>query len=306
MEENFKNKVSGVIVPMITPVNYNYSIDEISTQKILDGFINNGVHPFLLGTTGESMSIPDSAKEYLVKITVEYVNKKVNVYVGISSNSLRDALSKAEKYALIGVDYVVAHLPWYYPISEKAIVEWFTNLADNSPVPLILYNNPYTTHISLPVNIVKELSYHNNIYGIKDSERGVERLIESLNLFRNRNDFSFLLGWAAQSAFAVLNGADGIVPSMGNLVPHLYRNLYDYAISNNMDEAYYYQGLTDELSKICQKNKNLSESLAALKIMLYTLNLCKPYVLPPLQRLDVEEEKHIIKKTKEWFEKIKV
>ena len=117
------------------------------------------------------------------------------------------------------------------------INEYFEKLADASPLPIMLYNIPVTTHLSMPISLVDKLSYHDNIVGFKDSERGDDRLNESLNLWKNRNDFTYHLGWAAMSSYGLQNGLDGIVPSSGNLVPGLYRAIYDNVKAGNFEEA---------------------------------------------------------------------
>lgn len=290
-------QVEGIVVPMVTPLNEDLKIDEEGVFNLVNNFIMNKVHPFVLGTTGESMSLPEENKIDLVRLVVKYAKGKVKVYAGISSNCFKESVKLAEKYAELGADFLVSHLPWYFPINQKGMIRWFVDLANSVPLPLLLYNNPYTTYVSIPHEVTEELSHHPNIVGIKDSERGNDRLNKSISLWKDREDFSFLLGWAAQSAYSILNGAKGIVPSMANLIPEIYKKLFDEAKSGNNDEAYKYQKIADEISEISQKNKDLSGSIAALKIMLSTIGLCKPYTMPPIYRLNEEEEKNIVEKT---------
>jgi len=294
-------KIEGVIVPMVTPLDENFRIDEKGVTNIIQHFIANGVHPFVLGTTGESMSIPEEDKDTLVKLTVLYSEGRVKTYAGISSNCMKDALTKAEKYAKYGVDFLVAHLPWYFPINPNGMIRWFTEMANNIPLPLILYNNPYTTYVSIPHEVTEELSYHPNIIGIKDSERGTERLNKSIFLWKDREDFSFLIGWAAQSAYAVLNGADGIVPGLANLFPDIYKKIFDEAKKGNKDEAFKYQKIADEISEITQKNRDLSGSIAVLKIMLSVAGLCEPFTMPPIYGINKEESLIIKEKTMKFL-----
>ena len=105
-------------------------------------------------------------------------------------------------------------------------------------------------------------------------------------MFQNERDFSFFAGYAAMSVSSLLEGADGIVPSTGNLVPHMFSDLYNHAISGNHKEAYRLQKETDEIAGIYQKGRNLGESLQALKVMMSELGLCKPYTIPPLDTMD--------------------
>lgn len=287
------NKYKGIIVPMVTPFNKDLSIDIKSVKKILDTFLKTNISPFILGTTGEYVSVPEKQKTKLVKTVVEYVNKRITVYVGISENCLQDSIDKARIYYDIGVDAAVAHLPYYYPISANQMIRYYEQLADSIPCPLFLYNNPFTTKISIPLEIIDQLSYNSNIIGIKDSERGMERLDHSVMLWRYRRDFIFLAGWAEQSAYALLNGAEGVVPSAGNLIPELYRDLYELTVKGKDTEAYVLQDKINQISELCQKDKNISESIPILKTMMSAFDLCQPYVAPPMISLGTKVQVQI-------------
>src|SRR5688500_20096489 len=103
--------------------------------------------------------------------------------------------------------------------------QYLETLADAIALPLVIYNIPATTHMSIPLNLIDELSHHPNVIATKDSERSEERLKQSLELWKDRNDFSHFLGWAAKSAEALINGSDGLIPSTGNLVPEVYSEM---------------------------------------------------------------------------------
>ena len=96
---------------------------------------------------------------------------------------------------------------------------YYKNLADNIKGPLMLYNIKATTHMSIPVEIIRRLSMHPNIVGLKDSERDLERMEACISISKGREDFAYFCGWAAQSAHSLELGADGIVPSTG--IPYL-------------------------------------------------------------------------------------
>lgn len=275
-------KYSGVIVPAITPVNRDMSLDGDSFAGLMKTFTKNRLSVFLLGTTGESTSVAEADRTRLVELAMKYRSEEISVFAGIPANSMADAIRTARLYADLGVDAVVSHLPFYYPISVDRIADYFEEIADNSTCPVILYNNPATVRQSIPVEIADKLSHHRNIAGLKDSERGIERLNMSLELWKDRDDFDFLLGWAAQSAYALVNGARGIVPSTANLTPKLYRELYDAAVSGNAEMAEMYQVLTDRVSEVNQAGRLINESIPALKVIMSVYGLCKPFVLPPM------------------------
>jgi dihydrodipicolinate synthase/N-acetylneuraminate lyase len=291
-------KFTGVIVPTVTPFTDDLKIDVPANERILATFLEAKVSPFLIGTTGEAVSITNKQKTLLVKSTVDFINHKTLVYAGIAGNCLHDSIRNAKKYADLGVDAVVAHLPFYYPINSSQMIRYFEQLADHCHCPLILYNMPVTTKQSIPLDVIEKLSYHPNIAGIKDSERGIERLDASLKLWKDRSDFVHLMGAAVQSAYALLHGSDGIVPSTGNITPKLYAQLYEAAIKGDAQKANELQEKTNLISEIYQKDRDLSLSLPALKTMMSVYGLCTPNAMPPLYTLSDAEQTVIKEKTK--------
>jgi dihydrodipicolinate synthase/N-acetylneuraminate lyase len=283
------SKYKGVIVPMVTPVNDDLSIDHVAVASIMKTFTKSEVSVFLLGTTGESTSLTEVQKRNLIRIALEHKTNNISLLAGISSTCLRESIEHANEYAQLGADAVVAHLPFYYPVSPGQMIKYFTTLADEINCPLFLYNNPVTVKQSIPLEVVDELSHHKSIIGFKDSERGIYRLDKAINFWKNRNDFVFLIGWAAKSAYGLLNGCHGIVPSTGNLTPSLYKNLYDCALNKDKEGAFNYQEKTDKISAIYQKDRNISQSIPALKIIMSEYQLCKHFVLPPMYLPDNDE-----------------
>ena len=256
---------------MVTPVNKDLTIDKIAVYRILDTFISAGVSPFILGTTGESASIPANLKSELT------------IYAGISGNCLKETLEDAVRYQEVGVDVVVAHLPFYFPLTADQMLDYFEKLAFGVPCPLIIYNNPITVKQSVPLDI-------QNIAGIKDSERGIERLDRSIQLWKDREDFVHLVGWTAQSAYALLKGSDGIVPSTANFIPELYQSLYESAADGDSIMAFNLQDRADRISDIYLKDRSVSQSIPALKYIMSLMDLCQRHVFPPLNEPDIQEQ----------------
>jgi dihydrodipicolinate synthase/N-acetylneuraminate lyase len=286
-------KYKGVIIPMVTPFDERGRIDTIAVSTIVESFVQVGVMPFVLGTTGESFSVSDDDKQTLVEATVKAVKGRQTVFAGISSNCLENSIELAKIYKDLGADVMVAHQPFYFPMDDNQLLAYFEKLADAVKCPLILYNNPITTKQSIPLSVIEKLSYHSNIFGFKDSERGMERLNEAIGLWGHRPDFSHLLGWAAQSAYSLLHGSDGIIPSTGNLTPGLYADLYQAAIDGNELRCNELQKEADDISLIYQKDRNVSQSIPALKSMMSHMGICKPFVKSPMVEVKAGESAKI-------------
>lgn len=280
-----EKKFQGVVIPAVTPLTGNLNIDRNAVERIFANFRIHHSSPFILGTTGESASLPLNVKTEYIETAGKLKQPGEFLYAGISSNCLQESLDLAKHCADNAVDAVAVTLPGYYALSEDQMRKYFETVADRSPLPVIIYNIPGTVHMSVPVSLIEGLSYHQNIAGVKDSERSDERLKESLNLWADRDDFSYFLGWAARSAQALSLGADGLIPSTGNLYPGLYDEMYKALKAGEKELMFLLQKHSDLLGDIYQGGRLLGESLWALKYLMQLHGLCEAIVMPPLQPL---------------------
>ena len=282
-------KYKGVVVPAVTPLTGQLTLDQEAVERLFESFHRSGVMPFIAGTTGEAASLPVSLKKEYIRLAGRIKQPGTVLYGGISSNNLDESIALANYGFDNGVDVVAATLPSYYLLAEDEMKRYFETLADRVNGPLIIYNIPATTHMSIPLHVIDELSHHERIVGAKDSERSEERLKASLQLWKDRPDFSHFLGWAAKSAEALLEGSDGLIPSTGNMYPGLYTDMTSAVAANNKEEAFRLQTLSDELGNLYQAGRSLGQSLWALKALMQAEGLCEAWVMPPLQGQSDEE-----------------
>lgn len=283
-------KYRGVVVPMVTPVTEKGELDVAAVNRIIEFFAQNKVAPLLMGTTGEGNSVSASDGLLLVETAVKAARGRILVYAGLTGNCFSEQLKQAEAYTKAGADVIVATLPSYYALTEEQMYNYYKELADRITGPLMLYNILATTHMSIPVDVIKRLADHPNIVGLKDSERDLERMKQCVEISKGREDFAYFCGWAAQSAYSLSIGGDGIVPSTGNYIPEDFNRLYEAAVSGDMATADRLQAETNETAKIYQAGRTLGQSLSALKVMMQTKGLCDPWMLMPLTRLSADEE----------------
>lgn len=287
------NKYNGVVVPMVTPVTPNGFLDKQAVERIIKSFVKAGVSPLLMGTTGEGNSVSTIDGQELIETAVKAAQGKITIYAGLTGNCFIEQLKQAGYYSASGADVIVATLPSYYSLTPEQMENYYLRLADSIKGPLMLYNIAATTHMSIPVDVIQRLADHPNIVGLKDSERDMERMEKCIAIAKNRDDFAYFCGWAAQSAKSLELGGNGIVPSTGNFVPGMFQNLYKAAVAGDMETAYRLQDETNEIAKIYQANRTLGQSLTALKVMMQTRGLCTPDMLMPLTRLSEAEEAEI-------------
>ena len=289
-------KYRGVVVPMVTPVTKEGALDTDAVVRIIEFFAQAGVSPLLMGTTGEGNSVSQADGLLFVETVVKAARQRITIYAGLTGNCFSEQLRQAEAYTKAGADVIVATLPTYYALTPEQMENYYRHLADAITGPLMLYNILATTHMSIPVDVIRRLADHPNIVGLKDSERDLERMAQCIEIAKGREDFCYFCGWAAQSAHSLELGGDGIVPSTGNYVPEMFQQLYEAAIAGDMTTANRLQDETNEIAKIYQKDRTLGQSLTALKVMMQTKGLCEPWMLMPLTRLSAEEEEAIAAK----------
>ncbi|MBE2214966.1 MAG: dihydrodipicolinate synthase family protein [Opitutaceae bacterium] len=279
-------KFRGTIVPMVTPFTPSGQLDDAAVERITAHISGQRLGIFVLGTTGEAASIPGSERRRLVEIVATVTRGRVPVFAGIGDNCVGDSVSAAHDYLKVGADAVVAHLPSYYTLTPAEMRAYFETLADGIHGSLILYNIPQTTHMSLPIDVVQALADRPTIVGFKDSENTAGRLEQVVTRLGGREAFSIFMGTSFLSVAALRCGFDGLVPSSGNLVPHLWRALEDAATAGRWTEAEALQARLDLVARAFQRGRTLGQSLGALKAAMSARGLCGPTLHPPLLTLD--------------------
>lgn len=284
-----QKRFSGVVVPMITPLTADLRIDTKAVEVLMGQFAKHNIHPLVLGTTGESCSISETESYKLVGAAVKTKSANQYIYAGLVGNQVDELVKRGNKYMELGADCVVATLPSYYGLTSQQMEKFYLTLAENISGPVMMYNIKATTQMTIPLDVVERLSNHPNIWGLKDSERDFERMKSCIESYKSRSDFSYFCGWGAQSFGSLQLGADGIVPSTGNIVPEMYGSLMEAAMKGDWSACEKWQEETDKVAVVYQKDKTLGQSLAALKVLLNHANVCNITMMPPLSELSESE-----------------
>ncbi len=283
----------GVIVPLVTPVQPDGSLDEAAAERLVDHLASNGCGMLVLGTTGEVASLPAALRLRYVEIAVRVAAKRTPVFACPASNCVSFSLESGNAYLKAGVDAVVGILPNYYKLEPAEMLAYFERLADGIRGPLMIYNMPATTGMSLPLDVIETLARRPNVTGLKDSENTAGRREEVAKRFGGRPDFSLFMGIAAHSVPALRLGFDGLVPSGGNLYPERWSALYNAARAGDWAKAEQLQTQLDAIGAVFQRNRTLGQSLAALKAGLGLRSLCGPAMVPPLLPLSAADQETV-------------
>ncbi len=286
---NQKHKYSGAVVPLVTPFNADGALDEVALERLVDAQIAGGGEGiFVLGTTGEGAHVPRAMRRRLVEVAAKRAAKRTLIFAGLGDVRLAD-VAEANEFFHAGAAAVVVHPPITEKVVPEKLQEWFRALLDKLTGPALLYNMPMTTGVSIPLDAVEKLLGHPKFVGLKDSENNPQRHEEMLKRFGGKKDFSVFIGVGALMEKGLKQGADGIVPSVGNLIPEVCHQICASAKNADWPAVEQSQARMMSVAGLYQKGRNLNESLAALKAAMHLRGLCAPLVMPPLKIVSVVE-----------------
>lgn len=302
-----KKLFEGVITPMVTPLINRENIDFKGLEKLLDHLINGGVSGvFLMGTTGEGTSISPRMRKELIKYSVEYVKGRVPVFVSIADCCIEESLNMACYAKECGASYLVSALPFYLGLTQTEIIDYYTTIADNVPLPLFLYNIPAQTKLMISVEVVKTLAKHPNIIGMKDSS-GNGTYFNTLlaEVKAEYPDFTILVGPDEMLASTMALGGNGGVNSGSNLFPELYVNLFKACKAKDTERILKLQKLVMKVStEVYSVDKSSVSFLKGLKAALFTEGLITDYICEPLQKVNGTDLETIKKNVAELKQQI--
>lgn len=292
----------GVVVPTVTPLNEREEVQLDELKKVNQHMIDGGVHGlFPLGTTGEFARLDDDQKEQVAKITVEQAAGKLPVYIGVGDTGTRKVLRNIKRAESWGADVIVSTLPYYYPVRDvKEQLQFFEAIADSTHLPIMLYNIPSTIGVNISIDVVEQMARKANVIGIKDSSGSFDYIQACLKI-KSESDqpFQVFVGEEKLSKDGLWNGADGLVPSLGNVLPKLFAELFDACVDKDEAKANELQKELLQINRFNQLGDSWMGALIFRKKMLGMMGLCSDYVSKPSLAMDdshVEEIRAIIQK----------
>ncbi|MFE7386049.1 dihydrodipicolinate synthase family protein [Streptomyces sp. NPDC057582] len=228
----------GVVPPVCTPLDSHGEVDTASLTDLVEHLIGGGVHGlFALGSTSEVAYLTDEQRATTLETVVRVTDGRVPVLAGVIDTTTARVAEHARTAAGLGADALVATAPFYTRTHGKEIAQHFRRLRAAVDLPLFAYDIPIAVHSKLSSALVRELAEDGTLAGLKDSsgdEGGLRRLIVELGGREGRREgpapeFSILTGSELTVDAALLAGADGVVPGIGNVDPAGYVRLYDAA-----------------------------------------------------------------------------
>lgn len=213
--------ISGVIPPMITPFDHNGDVDFDKFEDNIRNWNQTKLAGYLvLGSNGETPYITENDKLRLIERTVNTATTEKLIVVGTGLESTKGTIELTNKAAKIGADCALILTPNYYgdQMGDKAQIAFFTEVADKSTIPILIYNVAKFTNINISAKAVSVLSSHPNIVGMKDSSGNIAQLISFMT---NGIDpeFNLIVGTASVWYPALSIGVKGAIMALANCCP---------------------------------------------------------------------------------------
>ncbi|KAL1845801.1 hypothetical protein VTK73DRAFT_428 [Phialemonium thermophilum] len=236
----------GIHVPCLTWFSDDKSqeIDWELQAKHIEYILSSGVHGIVLaGTNGEAVTLTDDEKIKLVRLTREIARRvnrpDITVTMGCGGQSTREVVAETRLASAAGAEFALVLVPSYFhfAMDEAAIVEFFRELADASPIPIVIYNFPLVVAgLDLHSDTLIELGHHPNIVGVKLTCGGIAK-VACIAAALDPSRFSAVAGQSDWLVPALTVGGTGAVTGVGNLYPRYCLQMYELYMAGKTTEA---------------------------------------------------------------------
>ena len=207
----------GVFVAIVTPFK-NGKVDEKALRALIDYQVSGGVDGIVpCGTTGESATLTHEEHDKVIRISVDACKGKALVLAGTGSNSTQEAIELTRHAQEAGADGSLQITPYYNKPSQEGLYQHFSTIADNTGLPIILYNVPSRTSVNMYPETVARLQKKTNIVGIKEASGSLQAISEIID--RCEKDFTVLSGDDPLLWPILAIGGKGVISVTANILP---------------------------------------------------------------------------------------
>lgn len=216
----------GVGVALTTPFTHN-EVDYDALRKHLAYLLENDVKSIVVnGTTAENPTLTDEEKEHVLEVVVNYVDGRIPVIAGTGTNNTQKSIQASVRAREIGADAIMLITPYYNKTSQRGLIEHFTTIADAVKLPVVLYNVPSRTNMTIEPDIVETLSKNEYIIALKDATNDFEYL-EALKARLDLSNFALFSGNDDNIVEYYNSGGHGVISVVANVIPKTFQALYD-------------------------------------------------------------------------------
>lgn len=271
------NPFVGTGVALITPFNEDFSVDYKSLENIVEFTLSNGADFLVaLGTTSEAPTLTVEEKDNVLKTIIKSANGRCPIMLGMGGNNTMSLLNSIKNQDFNGVDGILSVVPYYNKPNQRGMKAHFEMVADNSPVPVVLYNVPGRVGVNLQASTCVELAEHPNIIAVKEASGNLQQIMEILR--DKPSDFDVLSGDDGITQPMMALGANGVISVAANGYPELFCKMVKSMMTHDNETALSLHYKILKMNNLIFADGNP----AGIKCLMAYRNLCKNVLRLPL------------------------
>jgi 4-hydroxy-tetrahydrodipicolinate synthase len=231
-----QDTIKGTGVALVTPFTKDFAVDYDGLRKLLDFILRGGVDYIVVnGTTAESVTTTTAEKAEILRVIKQQVNGQVPLVYGIGGNNTQHVLETITETDLNGITAILSVSPYYNKPSQLGIYQHYIQIANASPVPVILYNVPGRTGSNVTADTVLKLALHKNVIGVKEASGNLEQCMQIAK--HMPADFMLISGDDLLTLPMMTFGAVGVISVLANAFPEKFSHMVRLGLDHNFKEA---------------------------------------------------------------------
>lgn len=229
----------GIVVPIVTPVTADGQFNEAAYRDLIEYLASNGIHGvFPFGTTGEFYAFDLGFYTHILEVTKDAVRGRMDIYAGANDITTKGAANIAKAVEKVGgIDALSVLTPMFVSQTQYEVSEYYREIASETSLPIIIYNNKPKTNVTVEPATVAKLAEIDNIIGVKDSTGDMTNTEEYLRLTRGIPGFHVMMGRDTLIYAALCYGAAGAIASCANVAPRIAVDIYENFKAGKFAEA---------------------------------------------------------------------
>jgi len=259
-------KLGGVNPALVTPfTDDGRSVDEERLRGLIRYLIDQGVTGLVpCGSTGEFQNLTEEERRHVIEVTIDEADGHVPVIAGTGSSGTKLTIEQTKHAKDAGADAAIIVTPYYHKPSNRGLYEHYRLIAESVDIPIVLYNIPQATGVSLPWQLVEDLVEIPNIVGLKDSSGELRFILAVLEKVGER--LSVVCGHDEVVLPALAAGCSGMILASANVFPDYHLKLLKAVQEGRLSEARQIQLTIQKMSRIIVKSGAVATK-AALNMM---------------------------------------
>lgn len=286
------NKFRGTGIALVTPFKEDFSVDVEALTNIVNHVIDNGADFLVaLGTTSEAPTLTRDEKQLVVKTILDANAGRLPVLLGMGGNNTNTVVEAIKNQDFTGIDGILSVVPFYNKPNQRGMRAHFECIADNSPVPVIVYNVPGRVGVNLQAATCVELGRHPNIIAVKEASGNLQQIMEILR--DKPEDFDVLSGDDGITQPLMALGAQGVISVAANAYTKPFSQMMHAQKEGRTDEALRLHYAMMRMNHLIFADGNP----AGIKCLMSLMGLCHNVLRLPLVTVNDNVEEDI---TNEW------